>query len=117
MKNPRRIVLTDEMLAEHNLSTDPPPPDSLFWSMWNSCTPIAQQAFQTPFIQGIGAGTLNPVKYGAFNVSDAYYCFNGAQDYLDAAQRATDPTLQAFLTAKYNSYQKYNATFPTTWRI
>jgi thiaminase (transcriptional activator TenA) len=117
MKNPRRIALTDEVIAEHNLSTDPPPPDSLFWKMWSSCTGIAQEALQTPFIQGIKSGTLDPIRYGGFNVNDAYYCFHGAQDYLASARRAADPTLQMFLNKKHSSYQKYNATFPGIWRI
>ncbi|ADB15106.1 putative transcriptional activator, TenA family [Pirellula staleyi DSM 6068] len=117
MKSPRRIVLTDEIIARHNLCTDPPPSDSLFWLLWNTCIQTAQQALQTPFIQGVKAGTLDPVVYGGFNVNDAYYCFNGAPDYQSAAQRASDVTLQQFLTAKYNSYQTYNATFPQIWRV
>jgi thiaminase/transcriptional activator TenA len=117
MKNQRRINLADEMIAKHSLCTDPPPPDSLFWAMWDSCTRIAQEALQTPFIQGINAGTLDPVVYGSFNVNDAYYCFNGAPDYYSAAQHSVDPVLRLFLLAKYNSYQRYNTTFPQTWRI
>ncbi len=117
MKSPRRIVLTGEMVSKYNLSTDPPPPNSLFWQMWNACSSIANQALQTPFIQGIGAGTLDPVVYGGFNVNDAAYCFNGAPDYLAASQRATDPALQGFLAAKYQSYEKYNQTFPQIWRV
>mgnify|MGYP001794298210 FL=1 len=50
-------------------------------------------------------------------MSDAYYCFQGAQDYLDVANRATHPTLKAFLLKKHNSYQTYNDTFPTTWHV
>lgn len=117
MKSPRRIALSDQMIAEHALSTDPPPSDSLFWTMWGSCSHLAEEALQTPFIQGIKTGTLDPVRYGAFNVSDAYYCFHGAKDYADAIKRADHPTLKAFLSIKYNGYQKYNATFPEVWRI
>lgn len=117
MRNPRRIVLTERMIARHHLSTAPPPPDSLFWMMWNSSVHIAQQALETPFIQGIGAGTLDPVRYGGFNINDAYYCFHGAADYRIAVQRADDATLRQFLIAKYDSYQNYNATFPQIWRV
>ncbi|ACF13136.1 transcriptional activator, TenA family [Chloroherpeton thalassium ATCC 35110] len=117
MKNPRRLVLTAEFIAKHGLSTAPPPENSLFWKMWNACESIAQASLNTDFIQGIKNGTLDPVKYGAFNVSDAYYCFNGAQDYLAAESRASDPTLRAFLYEKYNSYQTYNEEFPDTWHI
>ena len=117
MKNNRSIKLESSFLTEHKLSTAPPPPDSLFWKMWNACTGIANKALNTGFIQGIKSGTLDPVTYGGFNVSDAYYCFHGAQDYLAAAQRASDPALKAFLLRKYNSYDKYNKTFPKVWHI
>lgn len=66
---------------------------------------------------GIKNGTLNPVIYGGFNVSDAYYCFHGAQDYLAAESRADDETLKAFLLKKYQSYQKFNDTFAAIWHI
>ncbi|MFY0629470.1 MAG: hypothetical protein JXR05_03755 [Flavobacteriaceae bacterium] len=117
MKNNRRITLSNSFIAENNLSTSPPPQDSLFWTMWNACVSIANQTLETNFIQGINKANLDPVIYGGFNVSDAYYCFNGAQDYLVAASNATDPTLKAFLNKKYLSYQKYNETFPTVWHI
>jgi thiaminase/transcriptional activator TenA len=117
MKNPRRIDLSDEMVAKHHLSKAPPPPGSLFWTMWNACEPIARAALETAFIQGINGGTLDPVRYGGFNVSDAFYCFNGAADYSAAAGRTADPTLRAFLLAKYDGYRTYNETFPSIWRV
>jgi len=117
MKNPRKIVLSDKMIKEHNLSTQPPPPDSLFWEMWNASEKIAHEALGTQFIKGIQSGTLDPVEYGGFNVSDAYYCFNGADDYLSAYNRAGDATLKYFLLSKHQSYEKYNKDFPKTWRI
>jgi len=117
MKNPRKIVLTESMIKEHKLSTQPPPPDSLFWQMWSASEQIAQEALGTDFIEGIKNGTLDPVTYGGFNVSDAYYCFSGADDYKTAYTKATDPALKYFLEQKYISYEKYNKDFPNTWRI
>ena len=117
MKNNRRIDLSEHFISKHKLSTDSPPQDSLFWQMWNACTAIANQTLETPFIMGIKNGTLDPVIYGGFNVSDAYYCFHGAEDYLAAESRATDETLKAFLMKKYQSYHTYNETFPTIWHI
>lgn len=117
MKNNRNFQLDPEILKAHNLSTDPPPKDSLFWRMWNSCTGIADKALNTKFVQGIKNGTLDPTLYGGFNVSDAYYCYHGAADYKVAVDKAKDPVLKAFLTQKYNSYKKYNDTFPETWHI
>ncbi|RSC93356.1 thiaminase II/PqqC family protein [Tenacibaculum singaporense] len=117
MRNNRATLLDQTFLTEHKLSTAPPPADSLFWNMWNACQEIADKALNTQFIQEIKSGTLNPVDYGGFNINDAYYCFNGAQDYLTAMNRASNPTLKALLFKKYHSYQKYNETFPKTWHI
>lgn len=117
MRNPRRITLDRKFLIQNNLSTDPPPQDSLFWYLWNQTIDIANKALSTDFIQGINKGTLDPVKYGAFTVSDSYYCFNGAQDYLSAESKAEHPVLKLFLFKKYQSYQSYNEEFPTTWHI
>ncbi len=117
MRNPRRIVLNEALIAKHNLSVNPPPSDSLFCKMWHSCTQIAENTLDTDFIQRIKQGNLDPVKYGGFNVSDAYYAFNGAQDYLAANARAVDDKLRGFLKLKYESYQKYNQDFPKIWHI
>jgi thiaminase/transcriptional activator TenA len=117
MKSPRRIALTPEMISRHGLSTAPPPSGSLFWTMWGTCADIARQVLGTPFIQGIKAGTLDPVQYGGFNVNDAYYCFHGARDYGKAAERTANATLKAFLLLKQQGYETYNATFPRQWRV
>ena len=117
MKNNRGASLSQETIDINNLSTDSPPEDSLFWQMWNACTDIAEAALKTDFVQGIKHGNLNPQTYGAFNISDAYYCFHGAEDYQTAANRATHPVLKAFLQHKHDSYESYNNTFPDTWRV
>lgn len=117
MRNPRSIRLTTEDLRANNLLVEPPPPNSLFMRLWDACQGTAQEALKTDFIQGIHHGTLDPVKYGALNVCDAYYCFKGANSYLAAASRTDDPVLKAFLLKKYASYVKYNETFPTIWHV
>lgn len=117
MKNNRSLIVSAALTQQHQLSDASPASDSLFWKMWHAAEPIAQQALATPFVQGIKNGTLNPVKYGAFNVGDAYYCWHGADDYTTAVNRATHPVLKAFLQAKHDSYASYNETFPDTWCI
>lgn len=117
MKNNRGTQLDQTTVDLNNLSTESPAPDSLFWKMWNANTEIAQAALNTDFVQGIKNGNLNPQTYGAFNVSDAYYCFHGSEDYQNAADRATHPVLKAFLQKKRDSYVSYNDTFPETWRV
>ena len=117
MKNNRSIQLPQATIDLNNLSTSSPAQDSLFWHMWNSCKDIAEGALATDFVQGIKDGNLNPQTYGAFNVSDAYYCFHGAEDYQVAVDKAAHPVLKAFLQQKHDSYQQYNETFPDTWRV
>lgn len=117
MKNPRRIEASDEWMKAQNLSAAPPPPGSLFWAMWDACQDVAQQALRTPYIQGIRAGTLDPGVYGSYNVSDAFYCFDGTRDYSAAAKRAKNETLKRFLEYKSEKYAADDATFPTTWRV
>lgn len=117
MKNNRQLKLTADFFKAHPVPKTSPPPDSLFWKMWHASEDTARQALNTKFIQGINDGTLDPVIYGGFNISDAYYCFHGADDYQKASAQCGDPLLKAFLEKKYNSYQSYNETFPKTWRI
>ncbi|MBL7710767.1 MAG: hypothetical protein JNJ86_16975 [Chitinophagaceae bacterium] len=115
--NNRSIQMTPEFLRQYGLSADPPPSNSLFFQLWNANIAVATSALNTAFIQGIKNGNLDPVKYGAFNVTDAYYCYEGAEDYLVAESQATDPVLRAFLLKKYNSYLKYNQTFTSIWHL
>lgn len=117
MRSPRRLLLDKRMLQKNNISTDPPSPDSLFWKMWNECESIAYDAFNTDFIQGIGKGTLDPIKYGAFYVSDGFYCFNGRDCYGAAVCRADDKGLHDFLKGKYESYVSFDNDFSKTWHI
>lgn len=119
MKNNRALSpqAVESILKAHNVAKDAPPKSALFWRLWEQCYAIAQKALATDFIQSIKAGTLDPVVYGGFNVSDAYYCFKGAEAYQLAASRAKDIVLDAFLTKKHESYDSYNQTFPKVWHI
>lgn len=118
MRNSRSLVDHEQLIKKHNLNTSPPPLDSLFWKMWNAGSQwIAQQALGTEFLKGIQAGNLDPIKYGAFNVSDIYYCFSGAKDYGTAAKRADNLVLKDYLIKKQESYRKYNFSACTTWNL
>lgn len=117
MRNPRTVALTPSKMYQHKLSPAQPRPDSLFWHLWRRNEDIATKVLNTSFIQGIAHGTLNPIIYGRYNVSDAYYCYHGAEDYAIAASRTKDIPLKAYLQMKHDSYQKFNATFPETWHL
>lgn len=62
-------------------------------------------------------GDMDPVRYGAFNVSDIYYCFSGAGDYGAAAGRATNAVLKDYLEQKQASYRRYNQSACATWSL
>ncbi len=117
MKNNKKIRLSPSDISKYKLNTNPPPADSIFWKMWDDSINIANEVLQTQFIEQIKNGTLNPITFGAFNVDDGYYCFNGADDYLLASQNATDKLLKLFLGEKYISYEKYNDSFTKIWHI
>ena len=118
MRNNRSLIDHDYLIKKHKLNTNPPPPNSLFWKMWNAGGEwIAQEAINTGFLKGIKNGNLNPTHYGAFNVSDVYYCFNGASDYGIAAQRTTNIILQDYLLKKQQSYNQYNQSACITWNL
>ena len=117
MKNNKKIRLSKENIEQYKLTITPPPIGSIFWQLWDPCISIAGETLDTLFIQDIKNGTLDPSIFGAFNVDDGYYCFNGADDYKEAADKAKDELLKFFLEKKYKSYQDYNDTFTDTWHI
>ena len=94
-----------------------PPPDSLFWKMWDNSKDFAEKSLNTSYIQGIQNGTLSPEKYGWSVVNDSYYCFRGADDYGEAAKRTTDPDLKDYLQKKEKSFKEYNEDFVKKWHI
>ncbi len=115
MRNLRGVKLTEELIKKLQLSTDPPPPDSLFWKLWDSNKSIANDVMKTDFVEGLKKGNLDPVKFGAFNVSDAYYCFKQTDCFELAEQKAKNPVLKAFLRQKVDGYVEYNKQFHKTW--
>ncbi|MCM1088325.1 MAG: hypothetical protein NC419_09215 [Muribaculaceae bacterium] len=79
---------------------------------------IADNTYQTDFIQGIRKGNLSPDIYGSVSVLDAYYCYQAAQSiWFACGQAETDSELQNALKKFYNSYAKYNATFYNVWHV
>jgi thiaminase/transcriptional activator TenA len=99
------------------LKNDAPPPDSLFWTMWNACQDIAVDVLNTEYFQGIRRGDLDPVAYGTLAVQDAYYCFKGRDDYSAATAHALDETCRAFCMGKCESYDSYNDYYHQIWHL
>jgi len=118
--NPDKNALDQEEKQFIQPSTDPPPPGSLFWKLWDANLETAQKALNTKYIQGIKHGNLNPVTYGRAMLNDGYFCFRCRETYSIAAQRDNiynDKTLNAYLQYKVGSYTRYNEDFRKTWHL
>ncbi|CAN0023743.1 unnamed protein product, partial [Ectocarpus sp. 12 AP-2014] len=116
-RSPRRI--TDASL--HTLlagSPDTrPPPSALFWKLWQKGEQSAEAAYKTEFLQQLQGGVLSPDTYGAFLVSDLWYCYNGATSYKLVVGRTEDQHLKEYLATKRDSYNRFVEGFQTRWRI
>lgn len=79
----------------------------------------ADTAYNSVFIEGIKNGSLDPQRYGAVNVLDAYYCYEAASSLWIACSKAKnkDQGLYELLTRLYNGYAGYNQTFLNQWHI
>lgn len=117
MKNNRSLIDGESLIRRWHLNTNLPPPDSLFWRMWHASCAVAQRALETDFLQGIKEGILDPMIYGAFNISDIYYCHRSAEDYGRAAERTTNIVLKDYLRQKQSSYEHYNRTLCARWNL
>lgn len=113
--------MTDESLGLRgqlaSLSDKSPPESSLFWKLWRNCESIAQSAYETKFLQQLQGGVLSPDMYGAFTISDLWYCQNGAASYGDVVARTKDPQLKAYITTKRDSYRAFVESFKDEWRV
>jgi len=116
-KSSRRTKLKAKELVE--LSGKKPVRNSLFWKLWNANLETAKKALNTPYIQGIKRGDLDPRTYGFSVVNDAYYCFHGGRDYMIAAERKDykDEILKVYIQEKAKSYQDYNEEFKKMWHL
>lgn len=103
--------------VRQTLDVAPPPPDALFWKMWNDSIEIAEKVLATDYFKGILHNDLDPNAYGSLMVQDAYYCFEGRDDYAIAATHAYDDTLEEVMNAKAASYDEYNLYYHDTWHI
>ncbi|MEM6686207.1 MAG: TenA family transcriptional regulator [Bacteroidota bacterium] len=117
MKRTKQISIDDAFTGKYALSKTSPPADSLFWKLWNNNKDIGVKALNTKYIQGMNTGTLDPNVYARYNISDAYYCYRGPEDYEAAVKRAKNPILKAFLEMKRDGYIKYDAELPGLWRV
>ena len=62
-------------------------------------------------------GDLDPNNYGQLVVQDAYYCFNGQNDYVTGATCADNDDWKVFYNKKADKYAEYNNTYHDNWHI
>ena len=105
-----------------NFAGDIPEPsdNSFFYRVFNLNIETANQVVNTPYLQAMKRGELDPQYYGCLTVLDSYYCYN-AVDTLNSLLCKVDqskyPGLYALIKANLDSYKRYNATFLQDWHI
>eukprot|EP00794_Sanderia_malayensis_P012376 gene12376-13649_t len=57
--------------------------------LWNQMKEYHQLALDTPFIQGMKNGTLDPVLFGIYNLQDTVYCYNATKFLSLLAKKST----------------------------
>ncbi|XP_072033753.1 aminopyrimidine aminohydrolase-like [Amphiura filiformis] len=72
--------------------------------MWVQCKHIAEEGYQTAFIQGICKGTLDPTSYSGFMNQDIAYVFKAAELFDTVATRAKDEDLKMFARNRQQSF-------------
>lgn len=117
----RSIGLTKADLTElrkTNLKAAPSP-DGFLMRAFNANMDSANSAYNSPFIEGIRTGTLDPDKYGSVNVMDAFYCYEAAKSIWDACRKSkeSDSELYTLQSKLYNGYASYNSTFYEHWHV
>ena len=85
--------------------------------MWTHSEAYAIKSLKTSYIQGIKKGKLNPQTYGYSTVNDAYYLFRRADDYGEAAKRATDAKLKDYFLKREKIYNDQKKRFVKKWHI
>lgn len=118
--SPRRIDFNHQALKKVEWDTSKPAEDSFAWRLWTQCLDLAQLALGTEFIQGIKNGSLDPRKYGRYDIQDCSYCVNGQRDYQEIelrAKAANLPEVALFAQARYDSYVSYTDELVKGWHL
>lgn len=97
-----------------------PLPTSFFYRAFFANRSIANAVVDTPYLQSMHDGTLNPLSYGCLTVQDANYCYHARDnmnELLGRIDREAHPDLFDLAKALYEAYEDYNRTFVEDWRI
>eukprot|EP00210_Caulerpa_lentillifera_P002429 g2328.t1 len=86
---------------------DPAKNSSLFAYLWCSSTDIAEDCYQSGFIQGIKSGLLHPSSYSAYDIQDVWWLVNGSATYTSICQRQScDETQEKLFDAVSRAYKE-----------
>ncbi|XP_033751116.1 uncharacterized protein LOC117335234 [Pecten maximus] len=88
-----------------------------FDELWKSTEAKRNDVLKTTFVDGVGAGTLDPVKFGGFVIQDCVYLYEQYKCIKAAAQRATDKDLKKFLSDVAGKYDGYYRDAFKAWHI
>ncbi len=114
----RSFGLRSETERAHYARLSVPEETSFLKKAFDANIDIANDTYNTAFIQGIRNGNLSPETYGSVSVLDAYYCYEAAKSIWHTCGNAEENSeLQVTLKEFYNSYAEYNGTFYTTWHV
>eukprot|EP00794_Sanderia_malayensis_P012378 gene12378-13651_t len=84
--------------------------------LWNQTKEYHQLALDTPFIQGMKIGTLDPVLFGIYNLQDAVYCYNSIKCLNLVAKKSTGD-MKKFAAQKEKSYKEYTDILFQEWHV
>eukprot|EP00794_Sanderia_malayensis_P012374 gene12374-13647_t len=84
--------------------------------LWNQTKEYHQLALDTPFIQGMKTGTLNPILFGIYNLQDAVYCYNSITCLNLVAKKSTGD-MKTFAENKEKTYKEYTDILFKKWHV
>lgn len=114
---PKMALETTASLRRHAKSSKKSSEKSLSEIMWEAAFPIAKQALQTNYIQGIKYGDLDPNDYGNYTVQDAIYCYQSTEQYKRLVHTTTDAQIKTFAQKQVKNYEEYTKVLFDKWSI
>eukprot|EP00794_Sanderia_malayensis_P012373 gene12373-13645_t len=84
--------------------------------LWSQTKEYHQLALDTPFIQGMKNGTLDPVLFGIYNLQDTVYCYNATKCLSLLAKKSTG-VMKKFAAQKEKSYKEYTDILFKEWHV
>ena len=85
-----------------------PDKDSFLYKAFQKNLQFAQKSLGSSYMQGIKNASLNPDRYGAFMIQDAFYCIEGVKTLEIASLKADRyPEIKKVIDQVYRFYKDY----------